>query len=386
MRAESLRWAVRGGAFALGAAIVYATLYVGLLARDVLLLVFVAVLLGSALEPLVGRLREVANVPRGVTILAVYALFFALVAGVSLLVLPAAVAQLGELLAAAPQYLDRARAWATSLTPAALSQALVALIDAARAAIPTRGPEPGQVVQLGLTAAQVTVSVATVLGAVFFWLVEHARLQRYALSFIPAAHRAGAREAWDDIELRLGDWVRGQLTLMAAMAIATGLLYSVLGLPSALLLGLFAGIAEAVPIVGPIVGAIPALAIAATVRPELVAVVFVFYLVIQFIESNVLVPVIMKHAVGLSAFLVMISLLVGAAIGGILGAFVAVPLMAGIEVVLERLQARRTPVTQAPTETPPVAEEASARPSRPGRPADTPRRSGRVTGRRSATR
>jgi len=235
---------------------------------------------------------------------------------------------------------------------------------------------------------------------VFFWLVEHAQLQRYTLSFLPATRRAGAREAWDDIEERLGQWVRGQLTLMTAMAVATGVIYTVLGLPSALLLALIAGIAEAIPIVGPLLGALPALAIAATISPELVVLVALAYLVIQFVESNVLVPIVMKHTVGLSAFLVIVSILVGAAIAGIPGAFLAVPLVAAFEVALERLQARETPVTQTPPEPEPSAveeivgeePETGRRGGRPrGQKAGTsatagrPRRSGRASDRRSAT-
>jgi predicted PurR-regulated permease PerM len=153
--------------------------------------------------------------------------------------------------------------------------------------------------------------------------------------------------------MRLGYWVRGQLILMAVLAIATGVAYSVLGLPNALLLALLAGLAEAIPIVGPLLGAIPALVVAATIRPELVVAVAVGYVVIQFIEGNVLVPIVMKRAIGMSALMVIISLLVGAAVGGIVGAFLAIPLVAAFEVVLERLQARETPVTQIPPDTSP---------------------------------
>jgi predicted PurR-regulated permease PerM len=350
MRAESFRWVMRGAGFALGAVLVLGAVEVAVLARDVLLLFFAAILLGSALQPGVDALRSVAGVPRGVIIVAVYAVFFAAVLAVALLVVPAAIAQFSALVGTAPQVFDRLGAWAAGLQPPALSQAASTLVAAARAALRVRPPLPGDIVEAGLTAAEIVFSVITLLALVFFWLVEHARLQRYALSFLPPERRAGAREAWDEVEERLGHWVRGQLILMAVLAIATGFVYSVIGLPSALLLGLFAGLAEVIPIVGPVIGAIPALVIAATIRPELLVVVLVAYLVIQFVEGNILLPIVMKHAIGLSAFLVIASLLVGAAVAGIPGALVAVPLVAGVEVLLERLQARETPVTQAPEE------------------------------------
>ena len=121
--------------------------------------------------------------------------------------------------------------------------------------------------------AEAAVTVATLLTLVFFWLVEHARLQRYLLAYLPADGRAGAREAWNEIETRLGLWVRGQLILMGAMGLATGIAYTLLGLPGALLLGLIAALTEAIPIVGPLLGAIPAVLVAATVSPQLAVMV-----------------------------------------------------------------------------------------------------------------
>ena len=409
VRAEWFRWAVRGAGLAVGAAAVLLVLEVGILARDVLVLVFVAILLASALEPAIDRVRGYVSVPRGLVILAVYAVFFLAVAFLALIIVPAAIGQFMALADAAPNYFAQGRAWASGLSPTILADAATALLNAAQKALQAAPPKPGEVVQAGLTVAEVVGSMVTILAVVFFWLIEHAQLQRYALSFLPAPRRAGAREAWDDVEERLGQWVRGQLTLMAVMAVATGLLYSILGLPSALLLGLIAGIAEAIPIVGPLLGAIPALLIAATIRPELVLAVAIAYVVIQFVESNVLVPIVMKRSVGLSAFLVMITILVGAAIAGIPGAFLAVPIAAAVDVALERLQARDVPVTQTapePEKTPVEeliddagagrkdgqrrrsgAREAQARESRgrsePAKPA-RPRPSARGSDRRSA--
>ena len=159
------------------------------------------------------------------------------------------------------------------------------------------------------------------------------------------------RDAWNDIELRLGGWVRGQLVLMGTVALATGSAYWLLGLPSALLLGLIAGLAELIPLVGPALGAIPALVVAAALRPDLLVPVLIVYIVIQLVEGNLLVPVVMRGSVGISPFVVLVSLLVGGAVGGIVGALIAIPLAAIVVVVLERLQAREVPVTLDPTAT-----------------------------------
>lgn len=111
------------------------------------------------------------------------------------------------------------------------------------------------------------------------------------------------------------------------------------------MLGLIAGLAAAIPIVGPALGAIPALVVAAlSGQIELVALVAIVYVVIQIVEGNVLVPMVMRNTVGVPPFLVVASLVAGAAVGGIVGALLAVPLMAAAVVLLERLQARDSPV------------------------------------------
>ncbi|HEY7826837.1 MAG TPA: AI-2E family transporter, partial [Candidatus Limnocylindrales bacterium] len=175
---------------------------------------------------------------------------------------------------------------------------------------------------------------------------EREHLQRFCLSYLPADRRPGVREGWNIVELRLGAWVRGQLILMVALGTATGLAYSVMGLPAAPLLGLIAGLTEVVPLIGPALGVIPALLVAAAFRPDLVLVVLVAYVIIQLVESNVLVPIVMRNAVGVSPFLLTVSLLVGGALGGLVGALIAVPVVAAAEAILERLQDRDTPISQ----------------------------------------
>jgi predicted PurR-regulated permease PerM len=337
---------MRGVGLALGAVLVVTVVTLILAAGNVLLLFFVSILLASALEPIVGSVRGRIAVGRGATILLVYLTFFLIVLALAFIVVPGAVGQAERIAASLPPLLDDARRWAADLRPAALSSSVTALIDAAAEIVAPAPPDPDAVVRAGLTVAEVAVSVATVLAIVYFWLVEHARLQRYLLAFVPADRRAGSRDAWNEIETRLGLWVRGQLTLMAAVGTATGIAYSLLGVPSALLLALIAALTEAIPIIGPLLGAIPAVLVAATVSPQLALVVAGVYVVIQIVEGNVLVPLVMRNTVGISPLLVLLSLLVGAAVGGFVGAFLAVPVVASVELALARLQAREVPVAQ----------------------------------------
>lgn len=360
MRSDLQPWAIRGMGLAIGVLIVIGLVALGSAAAPVLLQLFIAALLASALEPVVGTLRERLRLGRGWTILVVYAAFFVGVLGFAFVIVPAAIRQGEDIIESLPPFFESARQWTRELQPPALARSVSALIASVAAILrPPAPPDPDTVVEVGGAVAEATAWLVTLLVIVFFWMVEHARLQRYVLAFFSTERRAGARDAWNEIESRLGMWVRGQLILMGAMGVATGITYTILGLPGALLLAIIAALTEAIPIVGPLIGAIPAILVAATVSPELAVVVAVVYLVLQLLEGSILVPLVMRNTVGISPLLVLLSLLVGGAVGGILGAFLAVPVAASVEIVLARLQDRETPVAQDPSSIATPDEEAT---------------------------
>jgi predicted PurR-regulated permease PerM len=348
MRRDMLGWAVRGAGLAIGVGFIVMLGGLAVAASSVLLLLFLAILLGSALEPVVGWIRGRTPLGRGASILVTYASFLVAVVLLVLVVVPAAFTQFNQITAELPPFLDEVRAWAADIRPRGLGTSITALMDSLQETVRPAPPDPDEVVQVGLTVAEAVVSIVTLLALVFFWLLEHARIQRFVLAFLPAHRRAGTREAWNEVETRLGLWVRGQLILMGTIGVATGMLYTVIGLPSAMLLALIAAITEAIPLVGPLIGAIPAVLVAATVSPELALIVAAIYLLIQFVEGNVLVPIVMRNTIGISPFLVLVSLLIGGAAGGLVGALFGVPVAAAVVVVLERLQARDIPVAQDP--------------------------------------
>lgn len=344
-------WIARGAGLAIGVILVLAVLGVAWAAASVVLLVFLAVILASGLQPFISWLRSHLPIGRGATILLVYGAFLLVVIGMAVVIVPASIGQFERTIASLPPFFDDARAWAAELRPAALATGITSLIDAAAKTFGPSDivPQDEEVVEVGLTIVEALITVITLLTVVYFWLTEHARLQRYVLAFVPQHRRARARDLWNQAETRLGMWVRGQLMLMAAIGVSSGIAYTLLGVPSAILLGLIAALAEAVPIVGPLLGAIPAIVVAATVSPELALIVAGVYAVLQFIEGNVLVPIVMRNTVGISPFLVILSVLAGAAAGGFVGALLAVPIAATAEILLEGFQARDVPVAQDPS-------------------------------------
>ncbi len=349
MRSETLSWAARGAGLAVGTGFVLVLALLAVAAREVILLVFLAVLLGAALEPVVAAIRGRIGIGRGLSILIVYATFLAIVVAVAVFIVPAALVQFGNAIGRLPEFLDRVRGWSVTLQPQALSEGVSALLDAVEAPFrPGAPPNADGILDASLAVGHATAALATLLALVFFWLTERSRLQRYALAFMPEHRRAGMRDAWNQVEARLGLWARGQLILMVTIGVATGIAYSVLGLPGALLLALIAALTEIIPIVGPLIGAVPALLVATTISPETAIFTLGVYVLIHAVEGNVLVPIVMRNTVGLSPFLVLVSLLVGGTAGGILGAIVAVPIVAGITVILDRLQDRETAVQIEP--------------------------------------
>ncbi len=342
-------WIRRGAGLALGVLIVAALVVALVVTSRLVALVFIAILLASALAPLVDRLRAKAPFGRATSAGVLFLVVAVLLVFLGTIVVTTAMSQISDIGDRLPSMIKSAKASSGNLQPAPLAAAAGALLDALDRIV-RKGPAPtaDQVILAGLTIAEILAAVTTVIVLIYFWLLERARLQRFVLAFLPLDRRGGAREAWNDVEDLLGRWVRAQLVLMVLMGVATGVAYTVLGVPGALVLGLTAGLFEAVPIVGPLLGAVPALLVAATVRPELILAVAVVYAIVQIAESNIVGPIVMRNTIGLSPFIVLVSLLLGAGLGGLLGAFLAIPIAASAEIILERMQNRVVPVGLEP--------------------------------------
>ncbi len=192
------------------------------------------------------------------------------------------------------------------------------------------------------TLVEAVFAAVTVLVIAYFWLAERSTIRRWVLHLVPDRYRETVLIVWETVEFRLGAWSRGQLVLMFLVGLIQGVGYTVLGLPFALLLGVWAGLAEVIPMIGPYLGAAPALIVALTLGPRYAVIVALFALVVNMIEANVLIPRIMQYAVGLSPLTVIVALLVGAAVGGILGALLAVPIAAAIQAALAELAVIRS--------------------------------------------
>lgn len=144
-------------------------------------------------------------------------------------------------------------------------------------------------------------------------------------------------DVFDKAEARMGAWVRGQLFLMTLIGFMTYIGLVFLGVPYAFPLAIIAGILEIVPIIGPVVSSIPAIFVSFSVAPVLGLAVIGLYIIVQQAENNIVVPLVMRKAVGLNPIVTLIAITVGGKLGGLLGMLLAVPAALVVETVLMEL-------------------------------------------------
>ena len=170
-----------------------------------------------------------------------------------------------------------------------------------------------------------------------YWVTAREQMLQLVLRISPSRHRSQVGLIWTDVEETIGAYLRGIVILMLAVGVLSlsGLL--VLGVPYPLALAVVAALAEAIPMVGPFIGAIPALIVGFSVSPQTGILVAVWYLVAQELEAQVLVPKVMEKSVGLHPLLVIIALFVGATFNGLIGALIAVPIAGAAQVIARSL-------------------------------------------------
>jgi predicted PurR-regulated permease PerM len=180
----------------------------------------------------------------------------------------------------------------------------------------------------------------------YYWMVSGPQIVASSLFFVKQDKRQNVLEIAQEIELKLTRYLVGQGVLSLSIAGLSLVVFLVLRLPNAFLLALIAGLFEAVPMVGPILGAIPAVLVALSMSPTTVIWVIISTLIIQQIENNLLVPRIMNKVVGVNPFISILSISTFTSLYGIGGALMAIPLAAVIQLILDRTLMQKEPETE----------------------------------------
>ena len=180
------------------------------------------------------------------------------------------------------------------------------------------------------------LTVATFMLSIY-WTLDSERIMRSLLLRVPEGRREGLRKIITEMEGKVGSFFRGQLILCLVVGGMSMAAYLLIGLPYALVLGIIAGVLEAVPMLGPILGTVPALIIALASAPEQAIWVIVAMIVVQQLENNLLAPRVMDHSVGINPIVSILSIAALTLLFGLVGALLAIPIAAILQIVLDRV-------------------------------------------------
>lgn len=315
------------------------SLYVLWQLRQVVLLIFAAVVLATVLNRVVRFLQRY-RIPRGIAIAITVIALLAIVAGIFAIVVPRIIEQLQQLVKLLPEISDRVLGWygwVRSLIPGKVIEAAPPLSNLTQQLQSFVG---------GLLGNFVTVlnnSLAVVINFFLFFVLTIMLLlnpvpyrRTFTLAF-PAFYRRRVDEILLECEESLVGWIKGTLLAMVGIGVVSFIGLSILGVPLPLVNALLAGLLEFIPNVGPTLSVIPPALLALLDAPWKAGAVIILYLLIQQFESLVLVPLIMQQEVSLLPVFTILAVVVFASLFGFLGLFLAIPLLIVTQIWLKEV-------------------------------------------------
>lgn len=306
----------------------------------VLIIALFGLLLGTILEGPVRRIQD-RHVPRPAAIAMIYAAIIGLLVLLVFLIVPVISDQADNFQEEIPVQLETLQTEWEGSSNGLLSGTGAPLLARARefldnpdsnVAVSTDTVQSVIPLISGVTAG--IVGVVTTLVITFYYLMEKAFIRTLVIGQLDPARQPRVSRIWQDVENKVGGWMRGQLLLCLIIGVIATISYGLLDIRFWPLLGLWAGVTEIIPIVGPWIGGIPAVIVALTQGWEKALVVGIVIVCMQSLENWFLVPRVMRGAVGLSPLTVFIAILAGTQFMGVTGAILAIPIAAAIQVIL----------------------------------------------------
>lgn len=303
---------------------------------DLVLVILVAVLIASAIEPVTRWLTR-RRVPRLLSVLSIYFGILAVLTGVFYFLLLPLVRDITGFFRTLPEYISELEAW-TPFVAGDLENGIAGNFTL-----------QDIISQINMMFADATAGIFTFLSAVsggvlgfililvlsFYLSVQENGVAKFLRAITPRRHEEYVLDLWSRAEKKIGYWAQGQIILALLVGVLVYLSLSILGVPYALLLAVLAAIFELIPIFGPILAAIPAVIVAFVeggnffgAGLEMAILVTVVYIIIQQIESQVIYPLLFKKMVEVSPIVIIISLVAGFQLLGFLGVIISVPVAA----------------------------------------------------------
>ncbi len=317
--------------------------------RDIALVVLAAVVIASAIEPVVRRLRHYLKLHRIVAVVVVYLLIVFVLAALLVFLVPAVMSEAVKFINEIPRTVSLADLWSPVESFGLHVNSNGALADRA---ISLREFITGlQTILTGTGESAFETASAIFGGALSLILI-------FVLSFYLAIREDGVDEflrvvtpvkrheyivnLWKRSRRKIGLWLQGQVILGLIVGVLVYIALTIVGIPYALALALLAVVFEIIPVFGPILASVPAILIAFTERGLGIGILVAgLYLAIQQLENHIFYPLVTKRVVGVNPIVVILALLVGAKLAGVLGALVAVPLVAAMMEYVNDIEERR---------------------------------------------
>ncbi|HUW24408.1 MAG TPA: AI-2E family transporter [Patescibacteria group bacterium] len=302
--------------------IVFTTIFVAFIwllfqIRSIILALFIALILMSALNPSVKRLEQL-RFPRWLAILLTYFAILAILAfGVGGIV-PPLVEQTSSLINQLPNFFRQFQFLGIDEKMIATQLTQFSTI-------------PANLIKFIFSLFSNLVGVLALGVITFYLLMERQNLDYYLKLLFGEGNESKVQKVIDKIEVRLGGWVRGEIVLMTFVGILTYIGFRLIGLPYALPLAILAFLLEIIPNVGPILSTFPAVIIGLTISPFHAVAAAALGFLVQQIENTILVPRVMKQVVGINPLITIISLAIGFKLAGVGGAILAVPIFIALE-------------------------------------------------------
>jgi predicted PurR-regulated permease PerM len=309
--------------------------YLLYLVRDVLVILFIALILSSAFGPWVDWMQR-KKIPRAAGILFIYLTAFIFIGTAITLIVPPIIEQTTDLVSRFPQISEKLNSTIEVVKDYYQQEGFLQKLAQTNQSYPEfLTTIEGLFSKIsGLFGGIVTFILVLVLT--FYMTVEENALKRLIWTIVPEKNQVYAMNLVNRMQSKIGLWLRGQLILSFIIFLLVFTALSILGIKYALILALIAGITESVPYLGPIFAAVPAIILVLAQSGFLMAIfVAIIYYLIQLCENNIIVPKVMQKVVGLSPIISIAVLMIGFHLSGIVGAMLSIPVATAISVLVK---------------------------------------------------
>ena len=298
--------------------------------RRPLALLVLGIAIAAALAPIISRVEN--RLPRAVVAILLYLFGVLVLIGMGWIIIPPLVMQAQEIVAQAPNLLEQLEEMFGGLER-------LAGIDLVDLILPELGRIGGMLLVLPLGVLSSLVEILVVMFISLYLLIEAPNMEKFFLSLFPENRRGRISNILQNMAQAMGGYIRGVAIGATVIGVFMYLGLLVIGVEFPLVLGLLAGLFEVIPYLGPILAAIPIVLIALLESTAQALIVVVFIVILQQVESYVLVPNIMRTQTKVSPLLVLLAIIAGSSLAGLLGVLIAIPLVAALRVFVKEVVA-----------------------------------------------